>query len=307
MSDAKASNYWSGMALGRVEADQVEAAWGHGDNCGPRLYVLNRAFQVFAGVRRNIMKCLDEDQSREMSRELEDAAATGWGLGVQDLVDAFDHLLDNKVYEGGKWTDNKTDNFSCALGTSCIQAGSREVDPFGDPSSVIVQGYTPDAPAAGAHFLMAVDKKMKVLSGVASDHVTLAGQANEAKQKNDWKEYMDLLKKIEKNGKKALKFLWWAPRVKDAGNTFVSGVSILNKIADHADKVQDSRNTFPDMPLSAAIGIEVAATAAEGLPLLGKLYAEMFRGMPGLFKAMKELFEKHYHDLDMMVQDATYH
>ncbi|MBI1832095.1 MAG: hypothetical protein HYR84_11665 [Planctomycetes bacterium] len=305
MGAGKSSNYWWGNSVAKVASDQVSASWGRGNGAGPRRDVLNRAFQIFAATRQNIAKCMDDEQARAMTNELEDAAYCGWGRGVRDLEDAFGHMVES-VDAGSGWTDDHTEDL-WGGSSSCFWPGSPDVDPYAPKGWVPCSAWIPDAPAAGANFINAIDKKMKELSALASDHFSLVGQAKEAKEKNSWKEYLDLLADIQKKGKKALKWLWWAPRIKAAGGQFLSGVNILEKIAKHADTVMESKNTFPDMPWEAAVGIELAATAAEGLPLFGKLYAEMFRGMPKLFASFKGMIERYDQNLWRTVQDATNH
>ncbi len=141
--------YSEGAQQASLSRDQIQAGWGRGDGAGARIRVLNEAFRLYHRYRNRIERLARRDwgTSWAMLRELEDAGDTGWDSGVQDLDDAFQHLIKNS----GQWTDQS----------------SRAYWGLNEPSVYRVQVL--DAPAAAANFLAAVNGKLKRLGDLAAE------------------------------------------------------------------------------------------------------------------------------------------
>src|SRR5262245_19603798 len=93
------TTYWLGTQKAELAYTDVLASWGTGPHCSNKVDMANFAFLKYYEARTNINSCSDVLHAKAMRGELEDAATSGWGLGVQDLDDAFEHLATNS----GKW------------------------------------------------------------------------------------------------------------------------------------------------------------------------------------------------------------
>ncbi|MGB9604253.1 MAG: hypothetical protein ACP5U2_11715 [Bryobacteraceae bacterium] len=100
------NEYSNGNVQAVLTPEQTRASWGRGDYSGARIQLINEAFRLFYRYRTRIERVSHKDWDTywAMLRELEDAGDTGWGLGVQDLDNAFRHLTANN----GNWTDETT-------------------------------------------------------------------------------------------------------------------------------------------------------------------------------------------------------
>jgi len=137
-------NYYSeGQVRACLGKEQIKASWGRGEHCGERIQCINEAFRLFYIYRNRIEQVSSQDFNTywAMLRELEDAGDTGWGSGVRDLDDAFQHLIANN----GHWADENTRMYSG----------------LNEPSVYRRQVF--DAPLAAANFLDALNDKLKKL------------------------------------------------------------------------------------------------------------------------------------------------
>ncbi len=109
------NNYWNGLIHPVLKPDDVTASWVKKDTTGVGLLAVNKAFCIWYHGRKTIEKIEAEDMNLYISnkkkslgysacKSLEYCGYAGWGLGVQDLDDAFKHIIKNN----GKRTDEKS-------------------------------------------------------------------------------------------------------------------------------------------------------------------------------------------------------
>lgn len=70
--------------------------------------LMNCAFELYYRAVQNINATSDSDLQSSMTEILEDCGTTGWGSGVSDLNEAFEHLVE---YDG-TWYDRNSKNYS---------------------------------------------------------------------------------------------------------------------------------------------------------------------------------------------------
>jgi len=295
----QSNKYWTAYAQAYIpNLDWVSASWGSGNYAANKLRLINAAFEIYYLSRKSINKCDDATQRTEMLKELEDAACAGWGSGVRDLDDAFEHWL-----EPGKWTDEHTASYYYSLGGTHV---------FGHASQSLVPGghfsgngnSIQDGPEAGVNFLTAMDKKMKTLKGSLGGYYEAVALLARAWKEQDWKSVMDAFNKAARYGQASRPLLWFIPsEVKAAGGTVFKFGGALVKIHSFAGNYSSARRIFDD---KTSIAFAALCEAAKAVPVLGAFYSAMIEGIPGLALGVKETIEGHYRTIDRMVAEATY-
>lgn len=281
--------YWEGSARARVTESDIEAS-GIRDATLSLPYTvraMNTAFRIFHDARRLVSGVSDWDSKRPMIQELEDAARTGWGMGVDDLEEAFGHLVAND----GKWRDDA----GTGLAATKLGGAGREV------------GVTIVVPDSIAAFLGALESKKETLQdqlqkvkdgaslAVRSVETRVADQALPRVNTNAWKRMGQGLKQVNRahEGVKAL--LWLAALDEHSAAQLTSARigSILSAIGKVRSAVQNLDNAY-----AAGYGAgESAAFAAihEGLgavPVLGSYYQSAFGLLPGVTVGMTNIVQK---------------
>lgn len=332
----QANKYWSGTQQARVFDDPkwVTAGWYRGSYSANRLRMLNGAFEIYFLLKKSIDACPDPDMRSLMTSELESAGDAGWGFGVCDLDDAFQHWL-----QAGPWTDNNTKSYMRANGIFGAQNPSIKGAQYcwGLATNMMDGG-----PTAAVNFFNALDSKLDDLSSAISSHnAEVANLANAINSKNGAKT-RDALGTIASVAKKAKKLLFLAPKPNDTflndvyrgspagmlggtspnahgsftpfvdpkpganrySTTTVTGISAAGNFmtavndVDTFLKVHDGalRSGIFDNKTSTAFA--ALAVAVGKVPVLGSFYAEMVKQLPGFFASMKDLFEEHYRTID---------
>src|SRR5260221_1076328 len=106
------NKYWTGQQQAKIlTIASISAAWGRGDGAANRFRMLNGAFEIYYILKTSIANCPDSDLRELMTKELDDAGEAGWGTGVNDMDDAFQHWI-----QPGNWTDNNQGNYAKAHG-----------------------------------------------------------------------------------------------------------------------------------------------------------------------------------------------
>ena len=103
--------YWTVAREASITRPQISADWAAGDYSQTKIECLNFAFHLFYDAKTSILECRNPTERSEMFHALNRCGQQGWGLGVHDMEDAFEHLIDH----GGSWTDNNTANYQAAL------------------------------------------------------------------------------------------------------------------------------------------------------------------------------------------------
>jgi len=271
------TDYWAGNRLAHLERTDISAGWGSGSHSGTRIVFVNEVFQFWHDARQNIRSCLDATHKQAMTRELEDAGRTGWGVGLNDdLEEAFQHITNNR----GRWTDNYTTNY------------------FGGQNKVFRRGGLVEAPGSVVTFANAVDGKFATLRSAMNDFnqqtQTLDRQLTTSR--TDWDTIGTALTQVKNWGERAKPFLWARPRVQARVGTAVSFTNALGNIHSGLTTYTSARRAgFPQGP-AAAIG--VLRTAVSYVPVLGNYYGGMVDLIPNLRTWFSNLIEQRIRRID---------
>lgn len=273
----QSNKYWSASEQAYIEQSNVEAAWGKPGVSYSSVAVgcLNFAFEVFYTAKTSILQCEDASQRAGMLKELHGAATDGWGSGVQDLDDAFEHLIANN----GKWTGSHTSNYYGGPGK------------IFKPANMILE-----APTAAVNFLNSVDDKMTTLREAIAQFNTQAQQVAQAQQANDWAKASKALKDIKDYGGKAKHLLWWAPKAKIVVERASSFAGILGEFTSALDLYE--RGLQAGLPREVSASLVALRTAMQFVPVLGSMYGQIVDGIPGLVEWFKNLNEEYFRRID---------
>jgi hypothetical protein len=280
MSNGKASVFWYGGRMADCDTFDESAEWAHGESSAIRIRLLNLAFQIYHKARWKIDACEERERHQKMIRELEDAATSGWGRGVTDLEEAFEHLIENNAWigGGGSWTDNTTTFLSWDPHGTCVAETGNCMD---------------KVPASAANFLMAVDKRLKRVRECAEGHAIEAGNAQQAYDKQDWDWFEHSVEQVVQYGKTAEYLLWWVPKIHHYLHGPLAFFEVLNACCLYTDARAAGLNTTSSAALSAAY-----TALSFGLPGIGFFYAEMIRGVPGLIRGVRQEMQDYYDRID---------
>ncbi len=238
---------------------------------GRGIGLLNIAFKLYYDARTGINSCPDSKQQSEMLDTLEGCATDGWGWGVTDLDDAFQHLIKNN----DTWTDTNARSYSGVFQQS-----------LGGPCM--------DVPQAAVEFCSSVESKMKTLTQIFTEFNTQSDNVTKAVDTSNWELIQVALKNMKDNGGKAKKLMWVAPaKVKDVlgkplekATSFVDALNEIDTAVRNIDKYKSV-----GMNDTAAGGLELMRIAAGKVPVLGAFYSEMIGQLPDFFVNMKQVFE----------------
>jgi hypothetical protein len=233
---ADMNRYWVATDKALIpDLSSVSAAWSRGEYCGNRLRMLNGAFEIYYLLRTSIYRCTDSALRTAMLGELDDAGSKGWGLGVQDMDDAFQHWL-----KPGNWTDNNTDDYFQAHGVFGAQVPSIAGAKFcwGLPTNLMT------GPAAAVHFFESLDKRLKKLSDAIGSHNSEVVNLRKAIETKNGKGTGEALHKIADIAKVAKLFLFLAPKPNDSFLTdvFTGGTGSVS-----GGTLSDPLNRFTDL------------------------------------------------------------
>jgi hypothetical protein len=333
---AQQNKYWTAQQQARIpETGWVTADWGTGAYCANRLRMLNGAFEIYYRLKTSIDSCEDAELKKLMTEELNDAGTDGFGTGVRDLDDAFQHWL-----KPGPWTDNNTKTYMRANGIFGALTPSIKGAKY---CWGLATNSMDGGPEGAVNFFNSLDKKMADLQGSIRGHnAEVSNLATAVTAKNGAKTG-DALHAIAGYAKKAKRFLFLAPKPNDA---FLSGIysgrssgNEYGSFTPYVDLNPPSPITGQKPPSRSSSTTVAAATAGANflqatmdldtfltvhqnalrtgifdnktatefaaltvvlgkVPILGSFYAEMVSNLPGFFASMKDMFEEHYRRID---------
>jgi len=241
----------------------------------------NRAFEIYYQAHHRISACAEANHRTSMTNSLHEAARTGWGLGVDDLEEAFQHLDLN----GGRWTDSATKSY------------------FGSPQKVF-QGALTTGPVSCVNFLDAVDSRMTELMGILEHYQTQIQSLDQAQQDDNWETVGTVLTQIKDWGERAAPFLWWAPNVQQKVGTAVTFTGALSNIHDGLTTYANSIGAGFDTRTAAAIG--ALRTAVGWVPVLGGFYGAAIDMIPGLATWFRNLVDERCRRLNAAAEGQPY-
>ena len=274
------NTYWQGGEQVTLTRDMITAAWAQPgvSNSGRGIALANRAFDLYYHARRNIDACPDAAHKNAMDRELVDAATTGWGTGVDDLQEAFQHLASN----GGRWTDEATENY---------YPQRTGVFPLSQAGAGIVLG-----PQAMVNFLDACDKKVKTLKDACEHFNTQTAILEQAQQADNWSRVGTVLGEVNVWGDRAKPFLWMAPATQERLGRVVGFAGTLGNIHSGLTTYVNARKAGMDQGLSAGLG--ALQTAIGWVPVLGGFYGKAIEMIPGLVTWYRGLLDDRIRRID---------
>jgi hypothetical protein len=219
-----------------------------------------------------------------MTRELEDAGRTGFGFGIDDLEEAFQHIHNNS----GRWTQD----------TSSMTY-------FGGPNKVFRRGgLISDMPKPFVEFARAVDSKFEVVrNGINNfDQRTQGIQTQLSSHNTNWAEIGTALTEVKSWGERVKPFLWARPRASRAMATTVSFADALGNIHSGLTTYTNARQA--NFPQGAAAAIGALRTAVGFVPVLGNYYGGMVDLIPNLSTWYTNLIRERVESIDRVLSSA---
>lgn len=277
------NDYWSGIRQATLARAQISAPWGGPgvEHSGRSIALANRAFEIYYEAHRRISACPDRDHRALMLDSLHEAARSGWGVGVDDLEEAFQHLADN----GGTWTDAQTAPYS---------AGPEQAFP----------GTLTTGPVSCVNFLKAVDSRMAQLKAILERYRGQVHDISQAQQRDDWSTVATVLSQTRDWGERAKPFLWWAPSVERGVGTVVTFVGALSNI--QAGLTTYANSVGAGLGGGAAAALGALRTAMGWVPVLGDFYGAAIDMIPGLRAWFVGLVREHCRRIDAAAAGRPY-
>ena len=290
---SNAEQYWTGGRKAHLTAaDVTPKKIREHSHFQFALAVMNNAFDIFYSARQMIKEVHDSQTKRSMTRELESAGRTGWGMGINDLNEAFGHL----ARTGGKWTD---DNEGWGSNMGWFSAGK-----VGGHSRGTGIGYV-HIPVSIANFLDALTGKSAKLNkdlqtfrqkgSVVIQKVTVGDQVLPKVGTPEWNQFGNTLKDVSQVND-GLKCLLWLASVSKQSRTRISSEH-LGTVLGTIGKVRSAVDNFDKAARAGMDAVEAAAFTAicEGIgaiPVLGSFYQEAFGLIPGIMTGMQSIVDK---------------
>ncbi len=265
------NDYWDGVRQASLTRQQITASWAAVgvEHSGDAIALANRAFEIYFQAHQRISDCTNAAHQGQMLESLRDAATTGWGTGIDDLEEAFEHLVQN----GGRWTDNATENY------------------YGGPQKVFQGAQITTGPTSCVNFLDATDSKMSDLKDILEQYRGQVRRLSEAQGRDDWRTVGTVLSEIETWGGRAKPPLWWAPNLQRSVGTAVTFADALSNIHTGLTTYGSAVGAGFDNRTAAAL---VALRTAVGfVPVLGSFYAAAIDMIPGLAIWFRGLVDDH--------------
>ncbi len=267
--------YWNGVQKAHLTQEQVTAAWGRRGtpHSLTAIAFVNRAFEIYYDAMQKIQECPDHAQATLMFKELRDAATEGWGFGISDLEEAFEHLHANR----GRWTDGATRNY------------------YGGPNKVFHRAIV-TAPVSIVNFMNAVDSRMSRLRTVVQNFDRQTRELARAQQAEDWDRVGKILGEIKKWGERAKPFLWFAPRAEARVGQASSFAGVLSQI--HTGLTIYTRSRQAGFSEGMSTAITALRTAVGWVPVLGSFYGKAVEMIPGLATWYRGLIENRIRQIE---------
>ncbi len=280
------NEYWSGTREAHLDREHITARWAQGDYSSRRIDFANQIFHFWWLARQGIAACTDLTEREAMTRELEDAGRTGWGVGIDDLEEAFNHLH----AAGGIWT-NETQVGHYAGGTNKF-------------CTVDVRNM----PIPFVAFANAVDSKMTIVRNALSHYHNAASLIDTQLHTGhpDWNQIYHALCEIKDFAVGVGPFLWARPRppggayapphLASERSATVSFAGALTRIVSGVMSYRTARDSHFPAGQAAAIGF--LRTAVAFVPVMGGYYGAMVELIPTLRTAFTNMTDEYIRRID---------
>lgn len=273
MVDAFARDLINGTRLVSLRSDRISAGWGKNHQA---VRLANRAFEVHFRAMRYLNSILlmdpEQDAYDKLLKSIKTARIEGWGWGVDDLQDGFQHYAD--CFPKLDWSDDTTEQYYVKKSYGMFDANVR-------------------GPKCCVNFLDAIESQAK---SSASSFVMMSSVMHEAKNASDggdWESFRAASTEIQKLEAKIKPWMFLAPTtVKNSTGRIFKYTDAFEKIFDVATRYADLRYGKNRNSADAA-GLIILQEAASVLPILGGFYS----GAIGIFVNLDaDLFWKKHHE-----------
>lgn len=254
--------------------DQVSADWGSGSHCATRLDLANTAFDIYYRAMRNIQAVQDPTHRSRMQDKLIAARQSGFGWGVNDLEEAFEHLADNN----GTWSDDNTKTY------------------FGGRRKCIARSLISQSPEAMVNFLNEVDDGMNEMSKVMEEFGEQAELIKRGQRRDDWATIGTALGRVKTGTELAKPWMWTAPATQQWAGRVVSFTDVAGKI--HSGATMYTRSRQAGFTSREAAALTAMQTAVGFVPVLGSFYSKAVEMIPGLVTWYRGLIENRVRQID---------
>lgn len=216
-----------------------------------------------------------------MLEEIHNCAWAGWGVGVSDLDEGFEHLIE----QNGGWTDNNTWNY---------YTGPNKV--FQAANALL------EAPQCAANFLAAVDTRMSQVQVAARQYGVLVNRLeSQEQQQRPWEEMRGTLDEMKTGLDRVKYFLWWSPRVRTGVEFGSSTIEVLTGFGDAIDMYERGVRAGLDPGLSGSL--VALRQVMRFVPVLGDLYGSIVEGIPNLVDWYRNLHREYFERVDRASRD----
>ena len=269
------NDYWDGVRRAMLTRELITPSWAAPGVAysGRSIELANRAFEIYYEANQRISACTSASHRDQMLASLHDAGRSGWGTGVDDLEEAFEHLESN----GGRWTDNATSNY------------------YGS-SQKVFQGALTAGPVSCVNFLNAVDDKMSDLREVLERYRGQVQRLSAAQEQDDWRTLGTVLSEVKHWGERAKPFLWRAPNVERRFGVAVTFAAVLSNIHSGLTIYGSAVGAGFDRRSTAALA--ALRTAVGWVPVLGTFYGDAIDMIPGLAIWFRGLVDDYVRRID---------
>lgn len=265
-----ASSYRNGTEKASLAASDITASWADDDRLSGHLQVANRAFDLYHTAITNIHQVPDSDQRSRMQEKLSNAARSGWGWGVSDLNEAFEHLADNN----GKWSDNNVKSYMGGP-NKCI-------------NEMLIKG-----PSAAVNFLNAADEGAAVLTAETERFRREKARAENARQRDDWETVGTAIGNIKTGAEVITPWLWTAPAYQRVGSRTIAFADVCGKMHGGAKAYVDMRNQA-GWSRNESAAYAALVVAVDFLPVLGSFYGEALKMLPGMISSWQSFIDDYH-------------
>jgi hypothetical protein len=320
--------YWNGTTCAKLTADQICAQLLRKDIFYHRDWSISRwnlAFSLYYDGMATIKAFKEVNPyadfgptvsvSRErgrltqlMEKDIHDAAETGWGPGVSDLREAFEHLAANN----DRWLDTNTRTYDGPLGR--------------------IHGLGPSCTTAqcAANFLFAYEERVKEIgeklqqmkAGLSrAERLVKRVENSNTVGTQEWNEFGSCLGNVKTYSGQVEKSLWLLrPNFDPDGNTSgalelgenalsaigscLSAIALVRDTVDTYNKALSSGMT-PEQGAALVAGtatiegagiaagfVEGASTVVGGMAILLAVYAVALKAIPGIYQQFVDIVQR---------------
>jgi hypothetical protein len=291
-----------------LKSSDVKPQWAHEAWSIQNLAFVNNAFEIYYKAKLTIEKISDWDHREEMLKQLDDCATHGYGFGIDDLDEAFNHL----DHTGGKWIDASTAKY------------------FPDDNKAFAKKFPfVEGPTSIVNFMDAVDKMIRTFVKKIELYNKNYEILEERNKSKDWSGVSDTLGTLRTITKGVKPFLWIAPISLRLETVEYSGrvptkhvtdskvvpsaplqtarqqawygtltyVEVIAKLDEAMSTYTSGMTSGMGQPTSSALAA-LRLVVCQYLPILGGFYSEAIKIAPAIYNKFKSIIRERQDRLD---------